>query len=88
MRCGEVHPEHFRLLISLSGIQSSRVIMALESYLVHGSSRKVACEKHNLSASYMSVSLGKLQALSRTLADVAVWYSLSVRPLPGEGRAD
>lgn len=74
LRCGEVHPEQFRQLIVLSGMHSTRVIMALEDYLVHGVVRKQACEKHALSASYMSVALGKLQLLSRGVATLAPWY--------------
>ncbi|WP_425336395.1 PapB/FocB family fimbrial expression transcriptional regulator, partial [Yokenella regensburgei] len=30
LRSGSVHPEHFRLLIDLSGMQSVRVIQAME----------------------------------------------------------
>ncbi|ECV2308242.1 transcriptional regulator [Salmonella enterica subsp. enterica serovar Javiana] len=74
LRCGEVHPEQFRLLIALSGVHSTRVIMALEDYLVHGVVRKRACEKHGVSTSYMSVVLGKLQQLSRGVAMLAPWY--------------
>jgi hypothetical protein len=75
LRCGEVHPEQFRQLIVLSGVHSTRVIMALEDYLVHGVIRKLACEKHHVSTSYMSVALGKLQQLSQRVATMAPWYT-------------
>ncbi|EAA7635100.1 transcriptional regulator [Salmonella enterica] len=74
LRCGEVHPEQFRQLIALSGVHSTKVIIALEDYLVHGVVRKRACEKHGVSASYMSVALGKLQQLSQGVATLAPWY--------------
>ncbi|WNI84221.1 PapB/FocB family fimbrial expression transcriptional regulator [Citrobacter portucalensis] len=82
LRCGEVHPEQFRQLIALSGIHSTRVIMALEDYLVYGVVRKMACEKHGVSTSYMSVSLAKLQQLSRGVATLASWYAKAPE-LPG-----
>ncbi|HDI4957913.1 TPA: transcriptional regulator [Salmonella enterica] len=74
LRCGEVHPELFRQLIVLSGVHSTRVIMALEDYLVHGVVRKRACEKYSVSTSYMSVALSRLQRLSQEVATLAPWY--------------
>lgn len=74
LRCGEVHPEQFRLLIGMSGVHSARVIMALEDHLVYGISRKKVCEKHSISTSYISTSLAKLQQLSRSVAALVPWY--------------
>lgn len=53
---------------------STRVIMALEDYLVHGEVRKRACEKHGVSTSYLSVALSKLQQLNQGVTMLALWY--------------
>ncbi|WP_370605665.1 PapB/FocB family fimbrial expression transcriptional regulator [Citrobacter braakii] len=75
LRAGDVHPEHFRQLIAISGIHSSRVILALEDHLVHGISRREICERHTISASYLSSSLTKLQTLSQAVVEMYPWYA-------------
>lgn len=65
LRPGEVHPEHFRMLIEASSVYSPRVIKFMEEYLVRGVERKTACKMHGVSASYASVTLRKIQRLSR-----------------------
>lgn len=76
LQCGHVHPEHFRQLIAISGIHSPRVIQSLEDYLVRGISRRIICESRDLSASYLSTSLSKLQRLSAVVAEMASWYTV------------
>lgn len=74
LRCGRVHIEHFQQLITLSGIHSPKVIMALEGYLVLGMKRKDSLIKYNVSASYFSIALRRLQNLSLTIYKLLPWY--------------
>ncbi|WNI88064.1 PapB/FocB family fimbrial expression transcriptional regulator [Citrobacter portucalensis] len=71
---GEVHPEHFRMLIESSSIHSPKVIQVVEDFLVHGVSRKMACEKHGVSAGYVSVVLRRLQDLSYNIVMMYPYY--------------
>lgn len=80
LRCGSMHPEHFRLLMALSGVHSTRIIMALEDYLVHGTARRDACRLHGVSASYMTTVLQKLQSLNQMVASLSPWYAAG--PVP------
>ncbi|EDS3841722.1 hypothetical protein GUD61_000494 [Salmonella enterica] len=54
LRSGEVHPEHFRMLIEVSSIHSPKIILAMEDFLVRGIPRKIACEIHGVSPGYVS----------------------------------
>lgn len=74
LRQGDVHPEHFRMLIESSSIHSPKVIQVMEEFLVHGVSRKDACEKYGVSASYVSVTLRRLQDLSRNIVMMYPYY--------------
>lgn len=74
LRPGEVHPEHFRMLIESSSIHSPKVIQAMEDFLVHGTPRKVICENHGVSAGYVSVALRRLQDLSHNIVMMYPYY--------------
>ncbi|WP_370607798.1 PapB/FocB family fimbrial expression transcriptional regulator [Citrobacter meridianamericanus] len=74
LRPGEVHPEHFRMLIESSSIHSPKVIQAMEDFLVHGVSRKVICENHCISPGYMLVTLKRLQDLSHNIVMMYPYY--------------
>lgn len=71
LRAGEVSREHFRLLINISNIHSTKVILALEDFLVSGLTRQDACQKHQVALGYFSISLRRLQELS---AQVVLMY--------------
>ncbi|HFJ4564090.1 TPA: PapB/FocB family fimbrial expression transcriptional regulator, partial [Salmonella enterica] len=74
LRPGEVHPEHFRMLIESSSIHSPKVIQVVEDFLVHGVPRKIACEKYGVSAGYVSVTLKRLQELSYNIVMMYPYY--------------
>lgn len=50
----------FLLLIEISSIHSEKVIAALKEHLVLGYTRREVCERNNVSAGYLSLSLTKL----------------------------
>ncbi len=75
LRPGEVHPEHFRMLIEASSIHSPKVILAMEDFLVRGIPRKVSCEIHRVSAGYISIALKRLQSLSYTVVMMYPYYA-------------
>lgn len=71
LRAGQVSQDHFRQLINISNIHSTKVILALEEFLVFGLTRQEACEKHHVAQGYFSISLRRLQELS---AQVVLMY--------------
>ncbi|WNI88058.1 PapB/FocB family fimbrial expression transcriptional regulator [Citrobacter portucalensis] len=75
LRSGEVHPEHFRMLIEVSSIHSPKIILAMEDFLVRGIPRKIACETHGVSPGYVSISLKKLQHLSCSVVMMYPYYA-------------
>ena len=74
LRPGEVHPEHFRMLIEASSIHSPKVIQVMEDFLVHGIPRKITCENNCVSAGYVSIALKRLQELSYNIAMMLPYY--------------
>ncbi|WP_237220058.1 adhesin biosynthesis transcription regulatory family protein [Salmonella enterica] len=75
LRPGEVHPEHFRMLIEASSIHSTKVILAMEDFLVRGIPRKISCETHGVSAGYISIALKRLQNLSYNVVMMYPYYA-------------
>lgn len=71
LRAGQVSQVHFRLLINISNMHSTKVILALEDFFVFGLTRQEACEKHHVAQGYFSISLRRLQELS---AQVVLMY--------------
>lgn len=74
----EVSKEHFCLLTEIAPIYSKKVIKALEDYLVHGDSRRVACERSGVSLGYFSTSLARLQKVSFAVELMAEFYSKKI----------
>ncbi|ECD6034726.1 transcriptional regulator [Salmonella enterica] len=85
---GEVHPEHFRMLVEVSSIYSPKIIMAMEDCLVRGFSRKIACEKHGVSTAYMSIAMRKIQTLSRAVVMMYPYYVTHASVYPSLHRVD
>lgn len=71
----EVPEEKFWLLIEVSSIYSEKVILALRDYLVSGISRKQVCESYGMNNGYFSTSLNRLVRISKTISDLAPYYS-------------
>lgn len=71
----QVQEDHFWLLAEISPIHSEKVIQALKDFLVLGYTRREACERHGVSAGYFSVSLGRLQHVSRVVSKLTPWYA-------------
>lgn len=75
LRAGQVPQDHFRMLINISNIHSSKVILALEDFLVRGLTRQDACEKHHVAQGYFSISLRRLQELSAQVVLMYPYYA-------------
>lgn len=71
---GSISEKQFRLLIELSPIYSEKVVSALRDYLVLGHSRKLVCEKHNVSNGYLSISLGRLFHINQVVSQLVIHY--------------
>ncbi|EAA8634478.1 transcriptional regulator [Salmonella enterica subsp. enterica] len=71
---GEVDIEHFRLLVDISHINSERILLALELFLVKGMTRQQACNIAGISQSCLSVKLRQMQEISRTVMKLYPWY--------------
>ncbi|EPQ7464111.1 PapB/FocB family fimbrial expression transcriptional regulator [Escherichia coli] len=69
-----ISEEQFWLLVEISPLHSDKIISALRDHLVYGDSRKIACERNNVSAGYFSVCLRKLQQVSRVVSLLVSWY--------------
>lgn len=72
---GQVHIEHFRLLVDISHINSERILLALELFLVKGLTRQQACNIAGISQSCLSVKLRQMQDISRTVMQMYPWYN-------------
>ncbi|HEI6731324.1 PapB/FocB family fimbrial expression transcriptional regulator [Yersinia enterocolitica] len=71
---GKLTEMQFYLLTEMSSIRSESMIQALMEYLVHGKSRIVACDENGVGSSHFSISLERLQRLSRLVAQLSVYY--------------
>ncbi|EBD6270327.1 transcriptional regulator [Salmonella enterica] len=72
---GQVHIEHFRLLADISHINSERILLALELFLVKGLTRQQACNMAGISQSCLSVKVRQMQDISRTVMQLYPWYN-------------
>lgn len=73
-RAGSMSHEHFMFLISLSAINSKKVIHALEGYFVHGLSRKEICMQYDISQGYLSISLRKIKKVNHAISNLVHFY--------------
>lgn len=71
---GKVDNQHFELLVDLVGVKSERMESALRAVLVHGKSRKLACEEYCVSQSYLSIKIGQFQRISALISNAYVYY--------------
>ncbi|ELO5034610.1 adhesin biosynthesis transcription regulatory family protein [Escherichia coli] len=74
LKPGSVTEEHFLLLIEMSSIHSDKVISALKDFFVMGYTRKEACLKNDVSQSYFSISLSRVQHMSKMASNIAPFY--------------
>lgn len=66
--------EQFDLLMELSSIHSQKVILAMHDHLVKGDLCKVVCEKYAVNAGYLSVCIGRLRRIERSVSKLARFY--------------
>lgn len=66
--------EQFDLLVELSSIHSQKVILAMRDHLVLGDSRKVVCERYGVNAGYLSVCIGRLLRVERSVSKLVRFY--------------
>ncbi|WP_265498976.1 PapB/FocB family fimbrial expression transcriptional regulator, partial [Providencia rustigianii] len=71
---GRVNKGHFKLLIELSQIRSSKSIYALEEYLVKGKELKDVCNECDITPSKFTNSLRKLQKISQSVIYALPYY--------------
>ncbi|EEE3275618.1 transcriptional regulator [Salmonella enterica subsp. enterica serovar Braenderup] len=71
----ELSEEHFWMLAEISPFHSEKVIYALRDFLVFGYTRREACERHGVSPSYFSVSLGRMSHVNRVVFSLIPYYS-------------
>ncbi|EAA7635423.1 transcriptional regulator [Salmonella enterica] len=74
LKQGEVRMEIFDILVTLSKINSEKVICALRDFLVNGVSRKEACLNNSLSLGYFSISLKKLNDTNNCIAGIIHYH--------------
>lgn len=72
---GEVDIRLFRLLLSVCVMHSPHIRQALEDVLVHGMSRKEACEANGVTQGYFSVKYRHMQMVSRTVTLICEFIS-------------
>ncbi|EGK7719932.1 transcriptional regulator [Salmonella enterica] len=72
---GKVDDEYFWMLINISTIHSNKVICALHDHLVFGYTKKESCERHNVSPSYLSISLKRIINISKITQSIYLYYS-------------
>lgn len=70
MHQGQVSASYFRILTRIHVIHSRRIRQALESFLVYGVTRKVACEQSGATLSYFSVKLHELQRVHLAIIEL------------------
>jgi hypothetical protein len=73
---GLVHEKHFRLLIEVSNIRSTKVIYALEGYLVNGRCIKDVCADYGITTSYFSSVLRRIQEISSCVYFMMPYYKV------------
>lgn len=71
----ELSEEHFWMLAEISPFHSEKVIYALRDFLVFGYTRREVCERHGVSPSYFSVSLGRMSHVNRVVFSLIPYYS-------------
>ncbi|EEY7880602.1 K99 fimbria transcriptional regulator FanA [Escherichia coli] len=71
---GMVKARCFQLLVELSSIRSSRGIYALEDYFVKGRDLKEVCNEHDITPSYVTSLLRKLQEVNHKVIDILPYY--------------
>lgn len=71
---GIVPEPQFWLLVGVSSMHSDKIINALCDYLVRGTSRKEACNTHEVNSGHFSTSLNRLQHISHAVAKLAEYY--------------
>lgn len=71
---GGLSGEQFYLLVELSSIHSQKVILAMRDHLVLGDSRKVVCERYGVNAGYLSVCIGRLLRVEKSVSKLVRFY--------------
>lgn len=66
--------EQFWMLVEISPLHSEKVICALRDFLVFGYSRRVVCEKNNVSLSYFSIALGRISHVNHVVSSLVSYY--------------
>ena len=72
---GQVDIRLFRLLTTVCVMHSPNIRQSLEDFLVHGKSRREACEANGVTQSYFSVKYRHMQMVSRTVARICEFVS-------------
>ncbi|EPW5280506.1 PapB/FocB family fimbrial expression transcriptional regulator [Yersinia enterocolitica] len=72
---GRVHSRHFKLLIEVSHIRSTKIIRALEGYLVQDKEAKDVCDQYGITNSYFLITLRRLQEISYCISCMIPYYS-------------
>ncbi|MDX6840842.1 transcriptional regulator [Hafnia paralvei] len=67
---GQVDIRLFRLLSSICVMHSSNIRQSLEDVLVHGKTRREACEANGVTQSYFSVKYRHVQMVSHTVVRI------------------
>ncbi|EFN2600129.1 transcriptional regulator [Escherichia coli] len=65
---------YFWLMVEISPIHSEKVIYALRDFLVMGYTRKEACERNEVSQSYLSCALKRFQIINRNVVKMVRFY--------------
>lgn len=72
---GRVHNRHFKLLVEVSHLRSTKIIRALEGYLVQGKEAKDVCDQYRITSSYFLIALRRLQEISCCISCMIHYYS-------------
>ncbi|EIY5515280.1 transcriptional regulator [Salmonella enterica] len=72
---GELSPEHFQCLISLSRIRGEKIIEALEAFLVKGWPRKDIFEIYKISPGYFSLKLNQIRDCNKMVFEMLPFYT-------------
>lgn len=67
---GQVDIRFFRLLTTVCVMHSPNIRQSLEDFLVHGKSRREACEANGVAQSYFSVKYRHMQMVSRNVVRI------------------
>lgn len=71
---GDVSPEHFKYLISLSRVRGKKAINALEAFLVKGWSRKEIFVVYKISPGYFSLKLKQVRKCNLMISEILPFY--------------